>query len=68
MSSHIFTCEGVPIEPEVFVGHGMIFINDRYPRATNFAGNLEANVDWNCQTKVANRGASLLTTCQQRRP
>jgi hypothetical protein len=35
MSSHIFICEGVPIEPEVFVGQGVTFINDRYPRATN---------------------------------
>jgi UDP-2-acetamido-3-amino-2,3-dideoxy-glucuronate N-acetyltransferase len=63
ISSHIFICEGVPIEPEIFVRHGMTFINDRYPRATNSAGNLKANVDWNCQTKVAKRGASLLTTC-----
>jgi UDP-2-acetamido-3-amino-2,3-dideoxy-glucuronate N-acetyltransferase len=47
------------IESEVFVGHGMTFINDRYPRASNSAGNLKANVDWNCQTKVANRGASI---------
>jgi hypothetical protein len=42
MSSHIFlSAKGVPIEPEVFVGHGMTFINDRYPRATNSASNLK---------------------------
>ena len=50
ISSHTFICEGVTIEPEVFVGHGVTFINDRYPRATNSAGHLKTETDWNCQT------------------
>src|SRR5512132_489028 len=59
ISSHTFVCEGVTIEPEVFVGHGVIFINDRYPRATNSAGHLKTNADWNCQTTLVKRGASI---------
>jgi UDP-2-acetamido-3-amino-2,3-dideoxy-glucuronate N-acetyltransferase len=59
ISSHTFICEGVNIEAEVFVGHGVAFINDRYPRATNSAGHLKTEADWNCQTALVKRGASL---------
>src|SRR5215212_8740240 len=46
ISSHTFICEGVHIEDEVFVGHGVNFINDKYPRATNPAGGLQTEADW----------------------
>lgn len=59
ISSHTFVCEGVTIESEVFVGHGVTFINDRYPRATNSVGQLQTEADWNCQTTVVKRGASI---------
>src|SRR5512135_1274339 len=50
VSSHSFICEGVTIEDEVFIGHGVMFINDKYPRATNVAGNLQSEADWTCIT------------------
>lgn len=59
ISSHTLICEGVTIEAEVFVGHGVAFINDRYPRATNSAGHLKTEADWNCQTALVKRGASI---------
>jgi acetyltransferase-like isoleucine patch superfamily enzyme len=59
ISSHTFICEGVTIESEVFVGHGVTFINDRYPRATNATGRLQTEADWNCQSTVVKRGASI---------
>ena len=59
ISSHTFICEGVTIESEVFVGHGVTFINDRYPRATNSAGHLKTEADWNCQPTLVRRGASI---------
>jgi acetyltransferase-like isoleucine patch superfamily enzyme len=59
ISSHTFICEGVTIESEVFVGHGVTFINDRYPRATNSAGRLKTDSDWNCQATLVKRGASI---------
>src|SRR3981081_1210535 len=49
IGSHTFICEGVTIESGVFVGHGVTFINDRYPRATNPAGQVQTEADWNCQ-------------------
>src|SRR6266436_7824274 len=52
ISSHTFVCEGVTIESRVFVGHGVTFINDRYPRATNGAGELKAEDDWECQKTI----------------
>jgi len=59
ISSHSFVCEGVTIEDGVFVGHGVIFINDKYPRATNPGGALQEDKDWEvCQTMVC-RGASV---------
>jgi len=59
ISSHTFICEGVTIESGVFVGHGVTFINDRYPRATNAAGRLQTEADWNCQRTLIKRGASI---------
>lgn len=59
IQSHTFICEGVTIESEVFVGHGVIFINDRYPRATSIGGKLQTEADWVCQKTVVRRGASI---------
>jgi acetyltransferase-like isoleucine patch superfamily enzyme len=59
ISSHTFVCEGVIIEAEVFVGHGVTFINDRYPKATALSGRLQTEADWSCQTTVVRRGASI---------
>src|ERR1700747_804557 len=59
ISSHTFICEGVTIESGVFVGHGVTFINDRYPRATNVEGQLQSEADWDCQKTVVMRGASI---------
>src|SRR3954469_16894710 len=58
ISSHTFICEGVILEAGVFVGHGVTFINDRYPRATTTDGALQTDADWHCQTTVIKRGAS----------
>src|SRR5712671_651448 len=46
VSSHTFICEGVTIADEVFIGHGVIFINDKYPRATTADGSLQSEADW----------------------
>jgi acetyltransferase-like isoleucine patch superfamily enzyme len=59
ISSHTFICEGVTIESEVFVGHGVTFINDRYPRATTAGGQLQVEADWQCQNTLVKRGASI---------
>lgn len=59
ISSHTFVCSGVVIEDEVFVGHHVVFINDRYPRATNGAGRPQAPDDWHLEKTVVGRGASL---------
>ena len=59
IGSHSFICEGVSIESRVFVGHGVVFINDRYPRATNAAGELQTEADWNCETTLVKQGASI---------
>lgn len=58
ISSHTFVCEGVVIEDEVFVGHGVMFINDRYPRATA-DGALQTEADWEVVPTRVRRGASL---------
>jgi len=58
ISSHSFICEGVTIEDEVFVGHGVLFINDRYPRATA-AGRLQTEEDWAVVPTLVRRGASI---------
>lgn len=59
ISSHTFICEGVTIEDEVFVGHGVMFINDRYPRATADSGQLQTQDDWECIPTMVKRGASI---------
>lgn len=58
VSSHTFICEGVTIEDEVFVGHGVMFINDRHPRATS-AGALQTAADWQVVPTRVCRGASI---------
>ena len=58
ISSHSFICEGVTIEDEVFVGHGVMFINTIEPRAT-IEGRLQTEKDWKCVTTLVKRGASL---------
>jgi UDP-2-acetamido-3-amino-2,3-dideoxy-glucuronate N-acetyltransferase len=59
ISSHTFVCEGVVIEDEVFVGHGVMFINDRFPRATAAGGGLQSEKDWTITPTSVRRGASL---------
>jgi len=59
VQSHTFICDGVRIEDEVFVGHGVLFINDKVPRATTSAGTLQSLDDWELQTTIVERGASL---------
>lgn len=59
ISSHSFICEGVTIEDEVFVGHGVVFINDRTPRATNADGRIQSENDWQLVETVVRRRASL---------
>jgi dTDP-4-amino-4,6-dideoxygalactose transaminase/acetyltransferase-like isoleucine patch superfamily enzyme len=59
ISSHSFICEGVTIEDNVFVGHGVTFINDSYPRATTPEGGLQTEKDWNVETTLVKRGASI---------
>ena len=59
VSSHTFICEGVIIEDEVFVGHGVMFINDRYPRATA-AGGLQTEADWQVVPTRVRKGASII--------
>lgn len=59
ISSHTFICEGVTIEDEVFVGHGVAFINDTYPRATTLGGSLQTENDWKVERTFVRRGASI---------
>lgn len=59
VQSHTFVCEGVTVEDEVFVGHGVMFVNDKYPRATTRDGALQADDDWQLLETVVERGASL---------
>lgn len=59
ISSHTFICEGVNIEDNVFVGHGVTFINDAYPRATNDDGQLQTETDWHVMPTVVRKGASI---------
>jgi acetyltransferase-like isoleucine patch superfamily enzyme len=59
ISSHTFICEGVVIEDEVFVGHGVIFTNDRFPRATNPDGSPQTEIDWTLETTRVGRAASI---------
>src|SRR6185369_3143194 len=59
ISSHSFLCEGVVIEDNVFVGHGVMFTNDKYPRATNTDGSLQTDTDWQVIETTIKRGASI---------
>ena len=59
ISSHTFICEGVTIEDNVFIGHGVMFINDRYPRATTATGGLQTEADWQVERTVVKKGASI---------
>ena len=59
ISSHTFVCEGVTIEDNVFIGHGVTFINDSYPRATTSEGELQTEKDWRVETTLVKRGASI---------
>jgi acetyltransferase-like isoleucine patch superfamily enzyme len=59
ISSHTFICEGVLIEDEVFVGHGVMFTNDRYPRATNPDGSPQIEADWKIEATRIKRTASI---------
>lgn len=61
ISSHSFICEGVVIEDEVFVGHGVMFTNDRHPRATNADGRLQSEADWKVEVTRVKRAASIGT-------
>lgn len=59
VSSHSFICEGVTIEDNVFIGHGVTFINDCYPRATTMDGQLQTEKDWKVERTVVKKGASV---------
>jgi acetyltransferase-like isoleucine patch superfamily enzyme len=59
VSSHTFICEAVTIEDEVFIGHGVTFINDKLPRATNLKGELQTEADWKPVATLVQRGASI---------
>ena len=59
ISSHTFICEGVTIEDEVFIGHGVMFINDLYPRATNEDGSMQTEADWQPVESRVKRRASI---------
>src|SRR6516162_9813058 len=59
ISSHSFICEGVTIEDEVFVGHGVVFTNDRFPRATTDTGGLQTRADWQLESTQVCRRASI---------
>ena len=59
ISSHTFICEGVHIADNVFIGHNVTFINDRFPRATNEDGSIQTEADWKCEETFIDEGASL---------
>ena len=59
ISSHSFICEGVTIEDYLFVGHGVMFTNDLYPKAANADGSLQTDADWNCVPTLVKKGASI---------
>ncbi len=61
ISSHTFVCEGVTVEDEVFVGHGVNFINDNYPRATSIKGALQTEADWKILPTLIKSGATIGT-------
>src|SRR5579872_4669310 len=57
ISSHTFICEGVTVEDQVFIGHGVVFINDVYPRAANRDGTLQTEADWKVEKTLVKKGA-----------
>src|SRR5277367_6825518 len=59
ISSHTFVCEGVTIEDDAFIGHGVMFINDSYPRSTAPDGQLQTEKDWKVERTVVKKGASI---------
>lgn len=59
ISSHSFICEGVTIEDEVFIGHGVVFTNDLFPKATSSDGELKGDQDWTCLPTLVKKGASI---------
>jgi acetyltransferase-like isoleucine patch superfamily enzyme len=59
ISSHTFICEGVVIEDNVFIGHGVMFTNDTYPRSTRSDGSLQTEADWKVEGTVIRKGASV---------
>jgi acetyltransferase-like isoleucine patch superfamily enzyme len=59
IQSHTFICEGVTIEDNVFIGHSVTFINDKYPRATNTEGDLQTEADWKVEPTLVKRGATI---------
>ena len=59
IQSHTFVCDGVTVEDEVFVGHGVMFVNDKTPRATAQSGELQTEDDWTLLRTVVERGASI---------
>lgn len=59
ISSHTFICEGVHIRDNVFIGHNVTFINDKFPRATNSDGNLQTEADWKVVETIVEKGASI---------
>jgi acetyltransferase-like isoleucine patch superfamily enzyme len=59
ISSHTFICEGVTIEDNVFIGHGVTFVNDSYPRATAAGGALQTEADWKVEPTLVKKGASI---------
>ena len=59
VSSHTFICEGVTIEDNVFIGHGVTFINDTFPRAATATGELQTEKDWKVETTLVKKGASI---------
>lgn len=59
ISSHTFICSGVTIEDEVFIGHGVMFTNDIFPRATNTDGSSQTEADWECVPTLVRKGASI---------
>ena len=59
ISSHTFVCEGVTIEDQVFIGHGVTFVNDRFPRAATPTGELQTEKDWKVEPTLVKKGASI---------
>jgi acetyltransferase-like isoleucine patch superfamily enzyme len=59
IQSHSFLCEGISIEDEAFIGHGVMFINDRYPRSATASGALQTEADWKVVPTVIKKGASI---------